>query len=218
MGNDKLIIWGATGQAVVLEELVSSYVIDIEHFFENNESIKSPFPHIPINYGEVGLQKWIANIKNNNDYYFAVAIGGEHGAIRRNIGEMLENKGLNPYQAIHQTAFVSYNASIGKGCQILAQTSICAKVKLGDYCIVNTSASIDHECIIGNGTHIGPGAKLAGCIIIGENVFIGTNATILPRIEIGDNTIVGAGAVVTKNLPSNCVAVGNPAKIIKNKL
>jgi len=52
-------------------------------------------------------------------------------------------------------------------------------------------------------------------IILGDNVYIGNNAIILPGVVIGDNVIVGAGAVVTKDVPSNSVVVGVPAKIIK---
>ncbi len=52
-------------------------------------------------------------------------------------------------------------------------------------------------------------------ITIGNNVWIGGNTTILPGITIGDNTTIGAGSVVTKNIPSNVVAVGNPCKVIK---
>ena len=51
-------------------------------------------------------------------------------------------------------------------------------------------------------------------IIIHDNVFIGANVTILPNIEIGEGAIVGAGSVVTKNIPSNMVFAGNPAKPI----
>ena len=50
---------------------------------------------------------------------------------------------------------------------------------------------------------------------IGKRCFIGANAIILPGIAIGDEVIVGAGAVVTKNTPSQCIVVGNPAKIWK---
>ena len=49
---------------------------------------------------------------------------------------------------------------------------------------------------------------------IGNNCFIGAKAIILPGVSIGDNVIVGAGSVVTKNIPSNVVVAGNPAKII----
>lgn len=47
--------------------------------------------------------------------------------------------------------------------------------------------------------------------IIGNNVRIGSNATILP-VNIGDNVVIGAGAVVTKDIPSNTIVKGNPAK------
>lgn len=49
---------------------------------------------------------------------------------------------------------------------------------------------------------------------IGNNVFIGAGTIILPGISIGDNVVVGAGSIVTKDLPSNVVAAGNPCKII----
>ena len=53
-----------------------------------------------------------------------------------------------------------------------------------------------------------------GRIDIGQKCFIGDSAIILPNVRIGDNSIIGAGSVVTRNIPANSVAVGNPAKII----
>ncbi len=52
-------------------------------------------------------------------------------------------------------------------------------------------------------------------ITIGDNVWLGGGAIILPGISIGENTVVGAGAVVTKDLPANVIAVGNPARVIR---
>lgn len=52
-------------------------------------------------------------------------------------------------------------------------------------------------------------------VTIGENVWIGGGSIILPGVTIGDNSTIGAGSVVTKSIPSNCIAVGNPCKIIK---
>lgn len=51
---------------------------------------------------------------------------------------------------------------------------------------------------------------------IGKNCFIAVNAIVLPGVTIGDEVIVGAGAVVTKNIPSNCIVAGNPAKVIRS--
>lgn len=59
------------------------------------------------------------------------------------------------------------------------------------------------------------GLEYAKPIEIGNNVWIGGNVVVLPGIKIGDNTVIGAGSVVTKNIPSNVIAVGNPCKVIK---
>lgn len=50
---------------------------------------------------------------------------------------------------------------------------------------------------------------------IGNNVWIGANAVILPGVTIGDNTVIGAGSVVTKDIPANVVAVGNPCRVLR---
>ena len=55
-------------------------------------------------------------------------------------------------------------------------------------------------------------------IIIGENVWIGTNARIQKGVTIGDNAIIAANSVVTKNVPANAIAAGNPAKIVKENI
>lgn len=52
--------------------------------------------------------------------------------------------------------------------------------------------------------------------IIGRNVFIGCNALILKGVHIGDNAVIGAGSVVTRDVPENCIAAGNPAVVIKH--
>ena len=54
--------------------------------------------------------------------------------------------------------------------------------------------------------------------VIGKRCFIGANAIIMCGIHIGDSVIVGSGAVVTKDVPSNCIVAGNPARIIKENI
>lgn len=52
---------------------------------------------------------------------------------------------------------------------------------------------------------------------IGNNVWLGARVTVLPGVTIGDDTVVGAGAVVTRNIPANTIAVGNPARVIRSR-
>lgn len=59
------------------------------------------------------------------------------------------------------------------------------------------------------------GLEYAHPITVGNDVWIGAGVTVLPGVTIGDNCVIGAGSVVTKDIPANSVAVGNPCKVIK---
>jgi maltose O-acetyltransferase len=52
-------------------------------------------------------------------------------------------------------------------------------------------------------------------IAVGDNVWLGGGVILCPGVSIGENTVVGAGAVVTRDLPANVVAVGNPARVVR---
>ena len=83
------------------------------------------------------------------------------------------------------------------------------------------------------GIHIGEESYLAsGAIVfshdftralkvhtfVGKKCFIGANAIIMAGIRIGDEVIIGSGSIVTRDVPSNCIVVGNPARIIKENI
>lgn len=57
---------------------------------------------------------------------------------------------------------------------------------------------------------------MAAPIVIGDDVWIGGGTIIFPGVSIGNNTTIGAGSIVTKDIPANVVAVGNPCRVIKN--
>ena len=206
----KLIIWGATGQSIVLEEFLSKdYSIDA--IFDNNKKIKSPFKNIKIFYGTKGFSEWLK--KKKGKYYFVVAIGGASGKDRHNISNLLINNNLKPISAINKKTNIASNVNLGTGLQIMMGVTIGARSKIGNYVILNTSSSIDHECELKEGVHIGPGAKLGGSVFVDKYTQIGTGAIILPFLKIGKECVVGAGSVVTKNIPNFSIVYGNPARI-----
>lgn len=55
-------------------------------------------------------------------------------------------------------------------------------------------------------------------VIVGDNVWIGGGAILVPGVTIGDNVVIGAGSVVTKDIPSNKIAYGNPCKVIRDNI
>ena len=90
-----------------------------------------------------------------------------------------------------------------------------AKVKIGDNAQIAPNVSI---YTAGHPVH--PDSRNSGYeygidVTIGDNVWIGGNAIIMPGVTIGDNVVIGAGSVVTKNLPDNVIAAGNPCRIIR---
>lgn len=77
---------------------------------------------------------------------------------------------------------------------------------------------VDRESIITRGAVVLSHDYAAGSLsdtFIGYRCFIGVNAIIMPGVKIGDHCVVGAGAVVTRDLPANSLAVGNPARVVR---
>lgn len=81
--------------------------------------------------------------------------------------------------------------------------------------VLNSKCIIGKNCIIHHGVTIGVKNAIEDVPIIGDNVNIGCGAVIIGRIKIGNNVDIGANAVVLRDVPDNCIAVGNPARILK---
>lgn len=212
----RAILWGATGQARVLREILKHQSLDVVAVFDNDESVTSPFPDVPIRHGRGGFERWLDEVNRDAPISFAVAIGGEHGRDRVDIHRWIESHGLSPIRAQHPSAVVLTDA-VGAGAQILAQSTVCVAASLGTAVIVNTAASVDHDCVLEEGVHIAPGARLAGCVNVSRFVMVGAGAVIVPRVRVGEGAVIGAGAVVLEDVPDYAVVVGNPARIVGSR-
>ncbi|MFY0761457.1 DapH/DapD/GlmU-related protein [Metabacillus dongyingensis] len=84
--------------------------------------------------------------------------------------------------------------------------------------VIHKRAIIGENCVINAGVTIGGTSHKYEVPIIGDNVLIGTGAKIIGPVHVGNNVVIGANAVVSKDVPSNCVIVGNPGKIIKTDI
>lgn len=110
-----------------------------------------------------------------------------------------------------------FNIEVGDGffCNYNCTMLDVAKIKIGDNCLFAPNVAIYTA-----GHPIDPEIRSTGYeygigVTIGNNCWIGGNAVICPGVTIGDNCVIGAGSVVTRDIPSNSVAVGNPCRVIR---
>ena len=145
--------------------------------------------------------------------YAFVAIGSNK--LRKKLTMMAEDIGFKMINAVSPYAVISPNASVGKGVAVMAGAVINAGARIGDGAIINTNSSVDHDTVIGEFVHVAPGCAVCGTVSVGNGTFIGVGSSVIDGISIGNNVMIGAGGAVVKDIPSDCTAVGVPARVIK---
>ncbi len=136
---------------------------------------------------------------------------------RKLLGEILGKTGerleiIPPFHCDY-----GYNIEIGEdfyanyNCIILD----AAKVTFGDHVFIAPNCGFYAASHPLDVTRRNQGLEYAKPITIGNNVWIGGGVTVLPGVVIGDNSVIGAGSVVTEDIPSGVVAVGNPCRVVK---
>ena len=127
--------------------------------------------------------------------------------LRKLIGIIRGEQNLN--KLLKRGLVLGKNFKMMGGCII--DPSHCWHIQIGDNVILAPRVHIiAHDASTGLFMDY---TKL-GNVKIGNNVFVGASTTILLGVTIGDNVIIGAGSIVSKDIPSNSVAVGNPAKVV----
>lgn len=117
--------------------------------------------------------------------------------------------------------FPPFYTDCGKNIHVGARTFFNSGCKFQDQggIYIGDDVLLGHNVVITTLNHLVDPDQRSGMIPksvkIGNKVWVGSNAIILPGVSIGDNSIIGAGSVVTKDIPANCIAVGNPARVIK---
>jgi UDP-perosamine 4-acetyltransferase len=142
-----------------------------------------------------------------------VGIGGVvNRATRRTARDRLQALGFALPAIVHATAWVSPDAALGAGVQVLAQAVVNAGASIGDGAIVNTGAIVEHDCMIGSGAHLGPRAVVGGATRLGDDVHVGMGAVVIENVHVGAGAFIAAGAVVVGDVPEGARVQGVPAR------
>lgn len=152
---------------------------------------------------------------------------GDNAVIRSHTVIYAGNSIGNSFQTGHHVMVREEN-NIGDNVSIGTSSVVEHHVTIGDDVRIHTNAFVPETSILEDGCWIGPHVVITNALyplspnvkkeltgaVIKRNAKVGANATLLPGVVIGENSLVGAGSVVTKDIPPNKVAAGNPAKVI----
>ena len=155
-------------------------------------------------------RQWLAR-----DGRFGLGTGQPH--LRRLLAARLRELGGVLTATISPRATIgAFGNAVGAGCNIMSGAVLTADITLGEGVLVNLNCTIGHDCVVGDYCELSPGVHLSGHVVLGADCVLGTGCVVLPGVRIGAGAVVGAGSVVTRDLSARVLAVGAPAKVIKD--
>ncbi len=202
---------GAFGREVkmLLDQINSvNPVYEFIGFFDDGMPKGDAVGHYPI----LGGISELNNIDEKVGLVFAIG----NPKTKKKLIENLTNKKIWFPILIHPEVYLHPNeVSIGEGAIICAGCILTVNIKIGCHVILNLACTIGHDVLIDDYSALMPRVNIAGEVIVKKKVYVGAGAVVINRLEIGESAVIGAGAVVIKSIPSDCTAVGVPARIIQ---
>jgi sugar O-acyltransferase (sialic acid O-acetyltransferase NeuD family) len=142
-----------------------------------------------------------------------VAIGSNE--TRTDIARWLRALGFDLINAIHPSAVIQGNISLGTGNLICAGAIVITGARVEDDVVINTGSTIDHDSLLETGAQVASGVTTSGCVTIRRSAFVGAGAILGPGVTIGERAIVGAGSLVLKDVPPGVLAYGAPCRVVR---
>ena len=198
--KDKVYLYGASGHAKVVMDIVRQAYYDVPFLIDDNPNITT-LEGVPVVRFAEGVEPIIVSIGDCQ--------------IRRKVVEKLGEKEY--LTVVHPKAVLADSVKLGFGTVVMAGAILNPCASVGNHCIINTGASIDHDCKIHDFVHIAPHCTLCGEVEVGEGTWVGAGTTVIQGIHIGKDCFIGAGSVVVKDIPDGSLCYGNPARVVKQR-
>lgn len=148
------------------------------------------------------------------DIEFCIAIGEPE--IRKDLYKKLIKSNMSMATLIHPQVTIPESTAIGAGVVICKFVSITCDISIGENVYIHPMVCIGHDSTIENHTVISSFVDVAGDCLVGSCSFLAINVILKHGICVGKNSIVGLASVVHRDIPDNVIALGNPARPMKN--
>lgn len=155
-----------------------------------------------------------AKLKCGTDIEIVIGVG--EPATREKIAKKIDEDQLSFASLVHPGVYIPDSTVIGKGTVIQYGCFISCNVNIGDYVYIQPYANIGHDVFLSSGCVISSGCNIAGGVTVGANSYLAMGCCVKEEVTIGSNSIVGMMSAVYKDLPDDVIAMGNPARVMKN--
>jgi sugar O-acyltransferase (sialic acid O-acetyltransferase NeuD family) len=212
------IVWGAGGHGRVVADALLAAGHRVSGFVDADHTLTGRT--VSGNLAVIGTESVLgldAPSQQNSQRTFALALGIGSNAERECCYDVMLGLAVMP-AVVHPDSTIARSAVVGAASVVLAGARINADARVGCAVIINTAAIVEHDCTVADYAHVSPGAVLTGGVSVGRGAWIGAGAVVLPGLSIGDGAIVGAGAVVTRDAGAGTTVLGNPARLIAQKV
>jgi sugar O-acyltransferase (sialic acid O-acetyltransferase NeuD family) len=149
----------------------------------------------------------------------SVSIAIANSAVREGLALRCEADGVGFFAVRAANVIALDEVSWGEGAVLCPFVTLTSNISIGKHFQANLYSYVEHDCVIGDFVTFAPGAKCNGNVVIEDHAYIGSGAVLKQGtpgqpLIIGRGAVVGMGAVVTKSVPPNVTAVGNPARVM----
>lgn len=144
---------------------------------------------------------------------FVLAVGAPR--LRQAIARRMAVRGQPRYATlIHPSVRMSRYVDIGEGSIVAAGCILTTNVRIGRHAILDRLVNIGHDCTVGDFCTVSPLVPVGGGVTLGNGVWVGAGASIRQGLTMGSGSMAGLGAVVVKDVASNQLVAGNPARLL----
>jgi sugar O-acyltransferase (sialic acid O-acetyltransferase NeuD family) len=171
-----------------------------------------------LGYPVLGPDSEIASLAEQHSIEGVVVAIGDNWIRSKAVAAVLDQVPQMKFPAvIHPSAQIARGVQFWRGSVAMAGAVVNTGSQIGEFCILNTNCSVDHDGVLGDFSSFGPNSCAGGTVYIGEFSAISLGANVIHNVKVGSHTVVGAGATAVSDLPSNVVAYGTPARVVRSR-
>ncbi len=165
---------------------------------------------------KVYILSHVLDLYSIDDFEVVIAIG--EPIVRIKIKEKLNQNNIKLGKVIDPSAIISPTATLCDGVIVTSDCIIASSAYVGENVAINVKSIVGHDIIVYNDVVISSMVNIGGACKIGAGTYLGMGSLIKEGLEIGEEVIIGMGSAVHHNIPNGMIALGNPARPMRENL